>query len=170
MKVSLLSLALLLPGLLLAQLPDPGSPAEEVVLEMISSVNLRDLDSLDAFVAEDVHRYCDATPELTIESLEQFKAFLQQDFAGVPDSVISVNQIFSADNMVAVHATYAGIQSGPMGPFPASDKYVEISFISTLRVEEGKIAEMWVEWDNLNIMMQLGHITPESLFSSTTEE
>ncbi|MCH8960675.1 MAG: hypothetical protein IH820_04960 [Bacteroidetes bacterium] len=30
-------------------------------------------------------------------------------------------------------------------------------FLGILRIEEGKIAEMWVEWDNLNILTQLGH-------------
>ena len=30
-------------------------------------------------------------------------------------------------------------------------------FLGILRFEERKIAEMWVEWDNLNILTQLGH-------------
>lgn len=29
-----------------------------------------------------------------------------------------------------------------------------------LRIEEGKIAEIWVEWDNLNALTQLGHFPP----------
>ncbi len=28
------------------------------------------------------------------------------------------------------------------------------------RLEDGKIAEMWVTWDNLSALMQLGHFPP----------
>ncbi len=71
-----------------------------------------------------------------------------------------VNQIFADDAMVAVHATYTGTQEGPMGPFPASGNRMETPFIGILRIEEGMIAEMWVEWDNLNLLAQLGHFSP----------
>ena len=47
-----------------------------------------------------------------------------------------------------------------MGPYSASGKKVDVRFLGILRFEEGKIAEMWVEWDNLNILTQLGHFPP----------
>jgi len=50
-----------------------------------------------------------------------------------------------------------GTQKGPMGPFPASHKRMELPFIGILRLEQGKVAEIWVEWDNLNALTQLGH-------------
>jgi hypothetical protein len=37
---------------------------------------------------------------------------------------------------------------------------VELPFIGILRLAEGKIAEIWVEWDNLNALSQLGHFPP----------
>jgi len=59
-----------------------------------------------------------------------------------------------------VHAIYSGTQQGPMGPFPPTGKRVEGPFLSFLRIEDGKIAEMWVEWDNLSMLTQLGHLPP----------
>jgi predicted ester cyclase len=59
---------------------------------------------------------------------------------------------------VAVWATYEGTQRGQMGPFPPSGKKVQFDFAALLRVEEGKIAEMWVTWDNMAILAQLGHL------------
>ena len=53
--------------------------------------------------------------------------------------------------------TYSGTQTGPMGPFPASSKKLVLPFIGILRIEDGKVAEIWVEWDNLNALAQLGH-------------
>jgi hypothetical protein len=46
-------------------------------------------------------------------------------------------------DMVGVWATYEGAQKGPIGPFPASQKYAKFSFGSVMRIADGKIAE-WV--------------------------
>ena len=140
------------------------SPQEEanagLARQMIDAINRRDLDALDELIAPDIVRHCAATPGVTVRSLEDFKAFLRSDFATVPDSVIEVEHLIAQDDLVAVHAIYAGTQTGPMGPFPASDKRVEGPFLGFLRVEGDKIAEMWVEWDNLSMLTQLGHLPP----------
>jgi predicted ester cyclase len=47
-----------------------------------------------------------------------------------------------------------------MGPFPASGNRVDLKFIGILRIENGKVAEIWVEWDNLTVLTQLGHFPP----------
>jgi predicted ester cyclase len=138
---------------------DPPAP-KDIVLAMIDAVNERDFDALDLYVAADVRRHSAATPGVTVESLADFKAFLHQDLAAVPDATQRINMIFESGDMVAVHATYSGTQSGQMGPFPPSNKPLEIPFIGILRVQDGKIAELWVEWDNLNGLMQLGHFPP----------
>lgn len=70
--------------------------------------------------------------------------------------------MFGNDEYVAVRATYSGTQSGPMGPFPAIGKPMSIPFNGIVRIEDGRIDEMWVEWDNLGPLVQLGHITPPS--------
>lgn len=136
--------------------------ARQVVVEMIEAVNQRDFEALDALVAENVVRHSAATPGVRVRSLAEFKAFLHQDLEAMPDAHQTVNLIFAADGMVAVHVTYAGTQTGTMGPFPPSGKKVSLPFIGILRIEKGKIAEMWVEWDNLGALVQLGHFSPPS--------
>ncbi len=142
--------------------PDALTPAETVVLRMIEAVNERDFEALDALIAPDVVRHCAATPDVDVRSLEEFKAFLHRDLAAVPDAQQELNLIFSSGQLVAAHVTYRGTQDGQMGPFPPSGRKLEIPFIGILRVEDGKIAEIWVEWDNLNALTQLGHFPPEA--------
>jgi predicted ester cyclase len=43
-----------------------------------------------------------------------------------------------------------------MGDFPATGNRVESKFLAIFRIEEGKIAELWVEWDNVAMLTQLG--------------
>lgn len=133
---------------------------KEIVRRMAAAVNERNFDALDELIAEDVHRHSGATPQITVESLDQFKEFLRQDLSAVPDAVQEINFMLAESDLVAVHATYRGTQSGQMGPFPPSDNSLELPFIGILRIQDGKIAEMWVEWDNLNALMQLGHFPP----------
>lgn len=137
-----------------------NSTNEDIVRRMTDAINRRDLEALDDIVAPDLRRHSGATPHLKIENLEQFKDFLRQDFAAVPDSRQEINLIFSSGNFVAARVLYRGTQKGPWGPFPPSNRRLELPFIGILRVENGRVAEIWVEWDNLNALQQLGHYTP----------
>jgi len=125
---------------------------------MVEAINDRDLDRLSFLVAENVIRHSAATAGVIITNLEAFKAFLRTDFAAVPDSEISIEVIFGNKDYVALRATYSGTQTGAMGPFPPSGNKVELPFVGILRIADGKIAEMWVEWDNVHMLTQLGHM------------
>lgn len=160
MKVPLFALLTLTIGVPVSCAPADSSANEDIVLRMIEAVNTRDFDALDDVVSPTVRRYSGATPEVQVTSLDDFKAFLHADLAAVPDAMQEVNLIFSSGDMVAVHEIYRGTQTGQMGPFPPSGRSLELPFIGLLRVEDGKVAEIWVEWDNLNALAQLGHFPP----------
>lgn len=132
----------------------------EVVKAMTEAINDRNLDSLDAFVSPNLVRHSAATPGLNVTSLDEFRAFLETDFATIPDSVQTIDIIFGSGDFVAVRARYIGTQTGPMGQFPPSGKKMELPYMGILRIEDGLIAEIWVEWDNLSALTQLGHFPP----------
>lgn len=134
------------------------TPEEKVAIRMIEAVNERDFDALDDLIAADVVRHCAATPDIEVRSLDDFKAFLHRDLSAVPDAWQEIDLMFSSGPFVAARVIYRGTQEGPMGPFPPSGKKLEIPFIGILRVEGGKIVEIWAEWDNMNALVQLGHI------------
>jgi predicted ester cyclase len=153
---------LALAVLFLAAAPVLAGEADNVgvVRAMIEAINARDFDALDGMVSAKVVRHSAATPGVEVENLDQFKTFLKNDISSVPDSQQIIDVIFGCGDMVAVRARYIGTQTGPMGPFPPSGKSVELPFVGILRVEDGKVAEMWVEWDNLSALTQLGHFPP----------
>lgn len=131
---------------------------EEVVRRFIGAINDRQLDALDELVQADMIRHSQATPGLQITSLEQLKAFLEADFEAIPDSRQVVHLLVAEGDYVAVWVTYSGTQEGPMGPFPATGKETSLDIAGFFRLADGKIAEIWVAWDNLTILTQLGHI------------
>jgi len=131
-----------------------------VATAMMAAINARNLGALDEYVAPDVIRHSAATAGVVVTNLSEFKAFLETDFATVSDSVQKIDVIFGGGEYVAVRARYTGTQDGPMGPFPASGKKLELPYNGILRFENSKIVEIWVEWDNLFALTQLGHYPP----------
>ncbi|MCW8926470.1 MAG: ester cyclase [Xanthomonadales bacterium] len=127
---------------------------------MVEAINARNLAGLDALIAPNVKRHSAATAGVTVSNLDEFKAFLTNDFAAVPNSVMEIEIIFGNDDFVALRAIYSGTQSGQMGPFPPTGKDFTLPFIGILRFENGVISEIWVEWDNVYALTQLGHLNP----------
>jgi len=143
---------------------------KELVRRMTDAINRRDFDELDAVVAPDVVRHCAATPGIEVSSLDEFKTFLRQDLRAVPDSRQEIQQMLAEGDRVAARVIYRGTQTGPMGPFPPSGKRLELPFIGILRIRDGKIAEIWVEWDNMAALAQLGHLPPPGQAPTTAGE
>jgi steroid delta-isomerase-like uncharacterized protein len=121
-------------------------------------MNARRLDLLDDILGPDLVRHCQATPQLSITSREQFKDFLRQDAETFPDNVQTFTQVLVDADRAAVWATYEGTQQGAMGPFPPSGRRARFDFAGVFRIEDGRIAEMWVVWDNVTVLSQLGHL------------
>jgi predicted ester cyclase len=120
------------------------------------AMNTRQLEALDEIISPTFVRHCQATPQLNIRSLDQFKDFLRQDAATFPDNVQTFTHILGEGDQAAVWATYEGTQLGQMGPFPPSGKRVSFDFGAVARLENGKLAELWITWDNMTILGQLG--------------
>ena len=135
---------------------------KQIVGRLLESINTRDFDILNEIVASDFVRHCQATPDVQVKSLDDLKQFLQGDLEVFPDGQIRQEILIAEGNMLAGYFMYIGTQEGKMGPFPATGKKVELGYLAIIRLEEGKIAEMWVEWDNLAILRQLGHFPPQS--------
>lgn len=158
----LLSL-LILAMLVICCVPSPSKQLEankELVQRFASAINAADWDALDELLTEDFRRHSQATPDVQVNSREEFKQLQESFLESIPDQHISEEMLIAEGDKVACYATYSGTQTGPMGEFPITGKPVEIKFLSIFRIEEGRIAELWVEWDNLAMLAQLGLYPP----------
>lgn len=149
---------------LFAGLSSSGNSQEEdnkeIVLCGFEVINARDWEGLDEIVAPDYVRHCQATPEVKVRSLEDFKQYLKQENETFPDYQMTIQHIVAEGDLVAFYATYTGTQKGQMGPFPPSNKKMTLEFAGIHRIADGKIVETWVIWDNLAALTQLGHFPP----------
>ena len=140
---------------------DEGKKNKELVADAFAAVEEGEFDKLDQYIAADYVRHCQATPDVEVSSLAEFKEFLIADRASVPNPELIIHRMVAEDDLVSFWGTYGGIQEGPMGPFPATGKRMDLDFAGMHRIADGKIAETWVIWDNLAGLTQLGLFPPE---------
>jgi len=122
--------------------------------------NARQFDVIAEMVTDDFVRHCQATPGVDVRSRNQFIEYLKSDATAFPDSRQTAHLLVAEGDMVAFWIKYEGTQEGQMGPFPPSHKKMTIDVAGVFRVRDGKLAELWVTWDNLSSLMQLGHFPP----------
>jgi steroid delta-isomerase-like uncharacterized protein len=139
---------------------DEGKKNKELVAEAFAAVAAGEMDKLEQYIADDYVRHCQATPDVVVTSLAEFKDYLAKEREAVPNPEVVIHRLVAEDDLVSFWATYGGIQEGPMGPFPATGKRMEIDFAGMHRIADGKIAETWVTWDNLAGLTQLGLFPP----------
>ncbi len=155
----LLLMASGLPG----QQPGSATTAEEnkaLVRRFNAATNEQRWNALAELVADDFTRHSAATAGPPVTSRQQFIALQKSFLESFPDQWVTLEDLVAEGDRVAVRATYTGTQSGPMGEFPATGKRVSAPFLGIFRIESGRIAELWVEWDNLAILTQLGLFPP----------
>ena len=129
---------------------------KKIVRSFADAGNQNDLEAFDALLAPDFVRHCQATPEVSVTSCEEFKQFYRDTARTFPDQRMTLDALVAEGDRVAFWGTFSGTQEGPMGPFPPTGGRLESEIGGMFRIEAGRIAELWVTWDNLSGLVQLG--------------
>jgi len=142
-----------------------GSPTEDVeqrnmavVRKAHADLAAGDFDAFKAAITSNYVRHCQAMPPefQELRGTDEFFAFLEDFIQAVPNYTDTLSNMIAQGDRVAYVSTMTGIQTGPMGGFPASGKSFTLVNIIIQRLEDGKVAETWVSWDNVAFLSQLG--------------
>jgi len=133
-----------------------------LVQRIHAEVSNGNLEIFDEVLSPDYVRHCQAMPPefQELRGTDIFKAFVADFVRAVPDCNDKIEFILADSNMVAYVTTTTGTQTGPMGDLPASGKKFTLKNIVIQRIENGKIAETWISWDNVAMLTQLGFFPP----------
>lgn len=121
------------------------------------ALNTKDFGAVRELLAPDFVRHSQATPDLTNANREQFLDYLKADALAFPDSRQTLEFVVAEGDFVAFWLRYEATQAGQMGPFAPSHRRMRLEASGMFRVNNEKIAELWVTWDNLAALTQLGH-------------
>ena len=105
--------------------------------------------------------YTDHAAGLTYKGAEEFKAYLATWFDAFPDTTIDEGQYSVAGDVVVHQSVERATNNGPLGALPATGRRVSLPFCEVWRLDpEGRIVTGDLYYDQLSLMVQLGHVQP----------
>jgi steroid delta-isomerase-like uncharacterized protein len=79
--------------------------------------------------------------------------------AAFPDAVAGATVVAASGDTVAIEGVFAGTNTADFGPYPATGRSVSLPWANVLRFsDEGRIIAGSAYYDQLTLMIQLGHI------------
>jgi len=137
---------------------------KNLVRQMGAAIDAADWDGLEALVTENLHRHGPTTTNSReITSREDFKRLEQAYHASFPDMRVTYEMMVAEGDMVAAYATFTGTNTGGTAESPPTGKSVQMTFSAMFRIEEKKIAEIWVVSDRISLLTQLGQFPAAGL-------
>jgi steroid delta-isomerase-like uncharacterized protein len=130
----------------------------EIVRQTHENLAAGDLESFKSAISPDYTRHCQAMPPglQELHGTEVFFSFIEEFIKAVPGYTDTLSNMFADGDRVAYVSTMTGTQTGPMGGFPATGKTFTLVNIIIQRLEDGKVVETWISWDNVSFLSQLG--------------
>jgi steroid delta-isomerase-like uncharacterized protein len=119
------------------------------------TLDRRDLDGLGSLFAPDAKFYGLTPQSLDIEGT---KAAMSVLFTAFPDSRMPYDDIVAEGDRVAIRHSFRGTHKAAFQNIPATGKPVVVTAIVLLKVENGKVAEAWLNADFFGLLQQLGVI------------
>jgi predicted ester cyclase len=133
-----------------------------IVRRILAKLSNGDIGSFISALAPDYVRHCQAMPPglQELHGREAMHDGLVSNQQTFPDYHEEIEWLVAEGDFVAWRSRGTGTQSGPLGPFPATNKRMDLTIIGMHRFEDGRIVETWTSWDNLAVLTQLGHFPP----------
>jgi steroid delta-isomerase-like uncharacterized protein len=133
----------------------------QVTAENVAAVNAQDAERLRATYADDVAA---EAPDARLEGADAIVEYVMTWARAFPDMQQTVtNELVAGDWVITefqVTGTHTGTLASPDGDIPPTNRTATGRGVQLQRVENGKIAEEHVYFDQLEILAQLG-LVPE---------
>ena len=113
------------------------------------------LDAIGEMMAPDAVDIGGAGSDQVIHGPAEFRAFAEQFQKAFSRIHISVESTFGSGDRVVVRWSAEMTHTGESGGIAATGRTVKIRGISLARIENGKLAEGWDNWDQFGLQQQL---------------
>jgi steroid delta-isomerase-like uncharacterized protein len=91
-----------------------------------------------------------------IAGVESMQHHIERCRRAFPDLKVAITDTIAERDEVVVHWTANGTQRGEFLGMPPTNVNALIAGTSIYRMEDGKIAEQWVNWNLMSLIEQLG--------------
>ncbi|HEX6552926.1 MAG TPA: ester cyclase [Ktedonobacteraceae bacterium] len=123
---------------------------------VIEAMNQQDLSVFDELYAPDVVVH---SALMTTQGLEAYKQGLLESFTAFPDTEITIEDQVAEGDKSVIRFTESGTQQGDLMGIKASGKRFQGTGIAIAHHDaSGKTVEVWISFDFLGMLQQLGVI------------
>ena len=134
----------------------------EVGARWVEAFNAHDEAAIRAQNADDI--VLEAPGDMQLEGNEAATGYALAWLNAFPDAHLNVSNTFvDGDTVVqefTFEGTHEGTLSGPAGDIPATNRRLTGRGVQILRVDDGKVTEARLYYDQVQVLMQLG-LMPE---------
>ncbi len=135
--------------------PEESRPAVELVRQSFELFNRGDIDACVYLLTPDFVANVAGAPGPSV-GRDPWKQNALMFRAAFPDLRAEIEDIFGAEDRVAVRLTFRGTHRGAFFGMPATGREVVFSSLEIYRVAGDQLAEEWVSPDVTSLMGQLG--------------
>lgn len=136
----------------------PMADATKVANEWIEAFNAHDADGMRSVTAADA--VLEAPGRIHVEGRDEVVEYAWSWLAAFSDAEMAIDHQLAADGWVVQRFTFEGTHTdtlaGPLGEIEATDRHLAGRGAQLMRVEDGKIAETHLYFDQVEVLMQLG--------------
>ena len=118
--------------------------------------NKGNLAAIEELVAPDAMDHDPARPSDLPQGREGLRQAVSMYRAAFPDLTLSIDELFAHEDKIVWRWRSEGTHEGEFQGLLPTKKRGQVTGISIARLEDGKVAETWSEWDNLGLLQQLG--------------
>lgn len=130
---------------------------KEIVRRYLNAFNERDRDALSELLAEGVVEH---GIHEELHGFDEIWDFLQAHFDTFPDYSGTTEAMIAEGDTVAVRYTVSGTHTGEYRDVEPTGHEVRWTGMVMYRIEDGEIAEIWLEEDRLGLLEQLEVVDP----------
>jgi steroid delta-isomerase-like uncharacterized protein len=120
----------------------------------------RDFDALGDRLAGNVS-FRDAPRGLVIAGQANVRDWYASWAVAFPDGVAGATVAAASDDTVAIEGVLVGTNTGDFGPLPPTGRSISFPWANVLHFDrDGRISDGAAYYDQLSLMIQLGHMQP----------
>lgn len=130
------------------------NPVRKLFDEVYSKGNIAICDELVANNVQ-IHDPAGVNQKPGLAGMKEREAMYRRAF---PNLKVKIDEIMVADDKVIVRYTGHGTHKGEYEGMRPTNKEFRVTGIAIYKLVNGKISEMWVSWDRLGLLEQIGEI------------
>ncbi|GAA1275336.1 hypothetical protein GCM10009665_73190 [Kitasatospora nipponensis] len=131
---------------------------KSTVRSFFDAIGTGDVDLLRQLISPD-YRDNDPADETGPLTADEFVAKMGT-YGAAFDAAFTVRSQCAEGDLISSRWTWEGTHTGAFRGLPATHRQLDTTGTTTFRLEHGRLAEGWWNWDNMRLLRQLGLIQP----------